>query len=45
MFGVPTLELEGRLFWGGDRIPHLLAAASGEGPVSLLARRGGESAQ
>ena len=32
VFGVPTFALDGRLFWGNDRIPHLLAAARGEGP-------------
>lgn len=32
VFGVPTFQLDGRLFWGNDRIPHLLAAARGEGP-------------
>jgi 2-hydroxychromene-2-carboxylate isomerase len=32
VFGVPTFDLDGRLFWGNDRIPHLLAAARGEGP-------------
>ena len=32
VFGVPTFPLDGRLFWGNDRIPHLLAAARGEGP-------------
>ncbi|MFZ5653728.1 MAG: 2-hydroxychromene-2-carboxylate isomerase [Pseudomonadota bacterium] len=31
VFGVPTFALDGRLFWGNDRIPHLLAAARGEG--------------
>jgi 2-hydroxychromene-2-carboxylate isomerase len=33
VFGVPTFALDGRLFWGNDRIPHLLAAARGEGPA------------
>ena len=39
VFGVPTFELAGQLFWGTDRIPHLLAAAAGESPGSVLARR------
>lgn len=30
VFGVPTFALDGHLFWGNDRIPHLLAAARGE---------------
>lgn len=29
VFGVPTFALDGHLFWGNDRIPHLLAAARG----------------
>jgi 2-hydroxychromene-2-carboxylate isomerase len=29
VFGVPTFALDGRLFWGNDRIPHLLAAVRG----------------
>ena len=33
VFGVPTFDLDGRLFWGNDRIPHLLAAAEGCGPA------------
>lgn len=33
VFGVPTFQLDGRLFWGNDRIHHLLAAARGEGPA------------
>jgi 2-hydroxychromene-2-carboxylate isomerase len=32
VFGVPTFALDGRLFWGNDRIPHLLAVARGEEP-------------
>lgn len=35
VFGVPTFALDGRLFWGNDRIPHLLAAARGEGPPAV----------
>lgn len=27
VFGVPTFALDGHLFWGNDRIPHLVAAA------------------
>ncbi|MGB7289766.1 MAG: DsbA family protein, partial [Candidatus Macondimonas sp.] len=34
VFGVPTFQLDGRLFWGNDRIPHLLAVACGEEPLS-----------
>lgn len=33
VFGVPTFALDGHLFWGNDRIPHLLAAARGEAPA------------
>jgi len=33
VFGVPTFALDGHLFWGNDRIPHLLAAARGDGPA------------
>lgn len=33
VFGVPTFALDGHLFWGNDRIPHLLATARGEGPA------------
>lgn len=32
VFGVPTFALDGHLFWGNDRIPHLLAAARGKWP-------------
>jgi 2-hydroxychromene-2-carboxylate isomerase len=32
---MPTFALDGRLFWGNDRIPHLLAAARGEGPSAV----------
>lgn len=35
VFGVPTFALDGHLFWGSDRIPHLLAAARGETVASL----------
>lgn len=45
VFGVPTFELAGQLFWGTDRIPHLLAAAAGESPGSVLARRRGSGSQ
>jgi 2-hydroxychromene-2-carboxylate isomerase len=30
VFGVPTLDLEGRLFWGADALPMLRAALIGE---------------
>jgi 2-hydroxychromene-2-carboxylate isomerase len=29
VFGVPTFALDGHLFWGNDRIPHLVVAAQG----------------
>lgn len=32
VFGVPTFALDGHLFWGNDRIAHLLASARGERP-------------
>lgn len=41
VFGVPTFALDGHLFWGNDRIPHLLAAAHGEGPAWAVPRRHG----
>ncbi|MGD8377733.1 MAG: 2-hydroxychromene-2-carboxylate isomerase [Acidobacteriota bacterium] len=34
VFGVPTFEHEGRLFWGHDRLPHLEAVLQGRLPVS-----------
>lgn len=40
VFGVPTFVLDGRLFWGNDRIEHLLAAARGDIPEGVL---GGQS--
>ena len=34
VFGVPTFEYEGELFWGHDRLPHLAARLEGElGPA------------
>ena len=30
VFGVPTLEFEGRLFWGQDALPMLRAALAGD---------------
>jgi hypothetical protein len=30
VFGVPTFELEGRLFWGLDALPMLRAALTGD---------------
>jgi 2-hydroxychromene-2-carboxylate isomerase len=36
VFGVPTFQLDGRLFWGNDRIDHLLAAARGDIPDGVL---------
>jgi len=30
VFGVPTFEYEGELFWGHDRLPHLAARLRGE---------------
>jgi hypothetical protein len=30
VFGVPTIELEGRLFWGLDALPMLRAALQGD---------------
>ncbi len=44
VFGVPTFEYEGELFWGHDRLPHLAARLRGElGPAgkeaeAMLAR-------
>ncbi len=35
IFGVPTFALDGHLFWGNDRIPHLLGAAREGTPASL----------
>ena len=32
VMGVPTFVIGEEIFWGNDRIPHLLAAARGEGP-------------
>lgn len=32
VFGVPTFSLDGELFWGHDRIPHLLARLDGSLP-------------
>lgn len=36
VFGVPTFQLDGHLFWGNDRIEHLLAAARGDIPDGVL---------
>lgn len=36
VFGVPTFALDGRLFWGNDRIDHLLAAAREDIPDGVL---------
>jgi 2-hydroxychromene-2-carboxylate isomerase len=33
IFGVPTLELDGELFWGSDAIEHADAFLRGEDPV------------
>jgi len=30
VFGVPTFEFEGELFWGHDRLPHLAARLQGK---------------
>ena len=32
VFGVPTFELEGELFWGHDRLDHLAARLDGRLP-------------
>lgn len=34
IFGVPTFEYDGRLFWGHDRLPHLEAVLQGRLPAS-----------
>jgi len=30
LFGVPTIELDGRLFWGVDALPMVAAALTGD---------------
>ena len=42
VFGVPTFEVDGQLFWGHDRLPHLadwLTERSGNGGLEEHARR------
>ncbi|MCO4745064.1 MAG: 2-hydroxychromene-2-carboxylate isomerase [Proteobacteria bacterium] len=34
MWGVPTIDADGELFWGLDSLPHLDAALRGEDPVT-----------
>jgi 2-hydroxychromene-2-carboxylate isomerase len=38
VFGVPTFELDGELFWGHDRLDHLAARLEGRLPPELPAR-------
>jgi 2-hydroxychromene-2-carboxylate isomerase len=38
VFGVPTFELDGELFWGHDRLDHLAARLEGRLPPELAAR-------
>jgi 2-hydroxychromene-2-carboxylate isomerase len=39
VFGVPTMVLDGELFWGGDRIPLLIERLDGIAPAAF-SRRG-----